>query len=114
MLALGYKYLRICHLNNCATGVATQNQQLREDHFSGTVDMVKHLFTFIAQETREWMARLGASTLDHLAGGTDLLQTDSGITAKQQKLNLKPLLSQAGIATNVPHICQVERNVPLL
>jgi glutamate synthase (NADPH/NADH) large chain len=112
MIALGCKYLRICHLNNCATGVATQNQQLREDHFSGTVDMVKHLFTFIAQETREWMARLGVSTLDQLVGRTDLLQTDSGITAKQQKLNLKPLLSQAGIATNVPHTCQVERNVP--
>ena len=112
MVALGYKYLRICHLNNCATGVATQNQQLREDHFSGTVDMVKHLFTFIAQETHEWMAKLGASNLDHLAGRTDLLQTDSGITAKQQKLNLKPLLSRAGIATNVLHICQVERNVP--
>merc|ERR1711964_323187 len=40
MIALGCKYLRICHLNNCATGIATQNDQLRKDHFIGTVDMV--------------------------------------------------------------------------
>ena len=40
MIAMGCKYLRICHLNNCATGVATQNDQLREDHFVGDVERV--------------------------------------------------------------------------
>jgi Glutamate synthase domain 2 len=46
MVALGCKYLRICHLNNCATGVATQNDKLRKDHFIGTVgngDELLHL-----------------------------------------------------------------------
>src|SRR6056300_1332272 len=43
MVAMGCKYLRICHLNNCATGVATQNELLREQHFRGTVEMIKHL-----------------------------------------------------------------------
>jgi glutamate synthase (NADPH/NADH) large chain len=57
MVALGCKYLRICHLNNCATGVATQNERLRDDHFNGTVDMVVNFFTFVAEETREWLAR---------------------------------------------------------
>ncbi|MDP0953578.1 glutamate synthase-related protein, partial [Klebsiella pneumoniae] len=48
MVALGCKYLRICHLNTCATGVATQNDFLRGEHFRGTVDMVKYYFRFIA------------------------------------------------------------------
>ena len=49
MVAMGCKYLRICHLNNCATGVATQNELLREQHFRGTVEMIKHFFTFVAK-----------------------------------------------------------------
>jgi glutamate synthase (NADPH/NADH) large chain len=59
MIALGCKYLRICHLNNCATGVATQNEKLRKDHYIGTVDMVVNFFTYVAEETREWLAKLG-------------------------------------------------------
>jgi glutamate synthase (NADPH/NADH) large chain len=48
MVALGCKYLRICHLNNCATGVATQNEKLRLNHFIGTRTMVMNYFKFIA------------------------------------------------------------------
>jgi glutamate synthase (NADPH) large chain len=73
MVALGCKYLRICHLNNCATGVATQNAKLREDHFNGTIEMVTNFFTFIATETREWLAKLGVPSLEALIGRTDLL-----------------------------------------
>ncbi len=60
MVALGCKYLRICHLNNCATGVATQDERLRDKHFIGTVEMVTNFFEFIAQETREWHMRASA------------------------------------------------------
>jgi glutamate synthase (NADPH/NADH) large chain len=56
MIAMGCKYLRICHFNNCATGVATQNDQLRKDHFVGDVERVVNFFRFVAEETREWMA----------------------------------------------------------
>jgi glutamate synthase (NADPH) large chain len=59
MVALGCKYLRICHLNNCATGVATQDNVLRMHHFIGLPEMVMHYFQFVARETREWMAALG-------------------------------------------------------
>ena len=59
MVAMGCKYLRICHLNNCATGVATQNAQLRQTHFVGDVERVVNFFTFVARETREWLAKLG-------------------------------------------------------
>ncbi|KKM70092.1 hypothetical protein LCGC14_1444200, partial [marine sediment metagenome] len=64
MVALGCKYLRICHLNNCATGVATQNEHLREEHFKGTVEMAMNFFRFVAEETREWMAKLGVRSLE--------------------------------------------------
>ncbi|HCC80183.1 MAG TPA: hypothetical protein DEQ25_02285, partial [Methylophaga sp.] len=59
MVALGCKYLRICHLNNCATGVATQNEKLRTQHFIGLPQMVMNYFQFVARETREWLAKLG-------------------------------------------------------
>ena len=59
MIAMGCKYLRICHLNNCATGVATQNQVLRKYHFIGKDEMVMNYFKFIAEETRMLLANLG-------------------------------------------------------
>ena len=75
MVALGCKYLRICHLNNCATGIATQNDALREDHFIGLPEMVMNYFTFVAEETRELMASLGVRNLNDLIGRTDLLDS---------------------------------------
>lgn len=73
MVALGCKYLRICHLNNCATGVATQDDKLRRDHYHGLPERVINYFNFIAQETRLLMAELGVSQLVDLIGRTDLL-----------------------------------------
>ena len=112
MVALGCKYLRICHLNNCATGVATQNDRLRQDHFIGTVEMAMNFFRFVAEETREWMAKLGVRTLEELVGRTDLLEVLPGFTAKQKQLDLSPILSSAGIAEDKPHTCKVARNEP--
>ena len=112
MIALGCKYLRICHLNNCATGVATQNEKLRKDHYIGTVDMVVNFFTFVAEETREWLAKLGVRTLEELIGRTDLLEILPGETAKQQHLDLTPLLGSDYIPADKPQFCQVERNPP--
>ena len=112
MVAVGCKYLRICHLNNCATGVATQNQQLRDQHFHGTVEMVKHLFTFIAEETREIMAQLGVRSLEELVGRTDLLSITSGATERQEKLDISSLLNIAGIDAQQPQTCQQTRNAP--
>lgn len=112
MIALGCKYLRICHLNNCATGVATQNDKLRKDHFIGTTAMVINFFTFIATETREWLARLGVRSLGELIGRTDLLEILPGETAKQQNLDLAPLLGSDLIPADKPQFCEVEKNPP--
>ncbi len=92
MVAMGCKYLRICHLNTCAMGVATQNNVLRKKHFIGKVEMVMNYFKFVAEETREWMASLGVSKLEDLIGRTDLLEIINGATDRQAQLDLSPLL----------------------
>ena len=112
MVAVGCKYLRICHLNNCATGVATQDDKLREDHYRGTVEMVKNYFRFVAEETRQWMASVGVRSLEELVGRVDLLEVIEGTTAKHKKLNLQPLLNDADIPAEMPQTCQVEHNDP--
>ncbi|EKT4468026.1 glutamate synthase large subunit [Pseudomonas putida] len=112
MIALGCKYLRICHLNNCATGVATQNDKLRKDHYIGTVDMVVNFFTFVAIETREWLAKLGVRSLGELIGRTDLLEVLPGDTERQQYLDLSPLLGSAHVPADKPQFCEVDKNPP--
>lgn len=112
MIALGCKYLRICHLNNCATGVATQNDKLRKDHYIGTVDMVINFFTFVAEETREWLAKLGVRSLGELIGRTDLLDVLPGDTERQGHLDLTPLLGSSHIPADKPQFCQVDKNPP--
>ncbi|MCC4264858.1 glutamate synthase large subunit [Oceanimonas baumannii] len=106
MVALGCKYLRICHLNNCATGVATQDEKLRKDHFLGLPEMVENYFRFIAEETRELMAQLGVSKLTDLIGRTDLLAALPGLTAKQQKLDLSGILAKPEPKPGLGVFCQ--------
>ena len=112
MIALGCKYLRICHLNNCATGVATQNKHLRDNHYIGTVEMVMNFFTYVATETRELMAQLGVSRLQDLIGRTDLLEILPGATSKQQNLDLEPLLFSKDVPADKPQYCESPRNAP--
>ncbi|MEH6549184.1 MAG: glutamate synthase large subunit [Pseudomonadales bacterium] len=112
MVALGCKYLRICHLNNCATGVATQDARLRDEHFIGTVEMVMHFFRFVAEETREIMASLGVRSMAEFIGRTDLLQAMEGTTDKQRKLDLTPLLHNDQIEESQPRFCNIESNEP--
>jgi len=113
MIALGCKYLRICHLNNCATGVATQHEGLRRAHFVGTAERVMNFFSFLAQDTREHLARLGVARLQDLIGRTDLLEQISGENPRQNKLDLAPLLALDNPAlAGKAQYCQVERNPP--
>jgi glutamate synthase (NADPH) large chain len=105
MVALGCKYLRICHLNNCATGVATQNQVLRLEHFIGLPEMVMNYFRFVAEETREWLAALGVRSIAELIGRTDLLEIDEAETAKAKNLDLRPILESAGMVLPSAQYC---------
>lgn len=97
MVALGCKYLRICHLNNCATGVATQDQQLRQRYFIGLPEMVENYFKFIGEETRQWMSSLGVANLVDLIGRTDLLEIVEGQTDKQRGLALENILNSVSL-----------------
>ncbi|MGN6224331.1 glutamate synthase large subunit [Pseudoxanthomonas sp.] len=74
MIVLGCKYLRICHLNNCATGVATQDERLRAQYFTGLPERVENFFRLLSEEVRQWLSYLGARSLDEIVGRTDLLE----------------------------------------
>jgi glutamate synthase (NADPH) large chain len=112
MVALGCKYLRICHLNNCATGIATQHNVLRSKYFTGLPEMVINYFRFVAQEVREILAALGVKELSQLIGRTEYLEILSGSTPRQRKLDLTPILSSAGLAGDKPQFCSSASNEP--
>ena len=112
MVALGCKYLRICHLNNCATGVATQNNVLRSEYFIGLPEMVINYFRFVAEELRQQMAAMGVRKLDELIGRVDLLEAKPGETARQSRLDLSPIISANGMAKDAPQFCTDLRNHP--
>ncbi|MGH8221404.1 MAG: glutamate synthase large subunit, partial [Woeseiaceae bacterium] len=112
LIALGCKYLRICHLNNCATGVATQNKVLRTQHFIGLPEMVVNFFRFVAEEVRHLLAELGVPRLEDLVGRVDLLEIEPGETRRQSRLDLRPILSDNGLAPDKPQFCTTPRNEP--
>ncbi|MCL1636044.1 glutamate synthase large subunit [Luteimonas sp. SX5] len=93
MIALGCKYLRICHLNNCATGVATQDERLRSDHFTGLPERVENFFRGLAEEVRGYLAQLGARTLSEVVGRVDLLRQIESAYAGHRNLDLSLLLA---------------------
>ncbi len=112
MVALGCKYLRICHLNNCATGVATQDARLRANHFIGLPEMAMHYFQFVARDVRERLAALGIARLTDIIGRTDLLRAIDGQTDKQRRLDLQPILQAASRQPKSAHFCTETNNPP--
>ncbi|MFM2641488.1 glutamate synthase large subunit [Vibrio chagasii] len=111
MVAMGCKFLRICHLNNCATGVATQDETLRREYFKGLPDMVVNYFTGLADEVRQHLADLGVEKLTDLIGRTDLLEAVEGLTAKQSKLDLSSIL-EAPVSPEGHPLYWTEPNAP--
>ncbi|QTX04639.1 glutamate synthase large subunit [Agromyces archimandritae] len=84
--------MRVCHLDTCPVGVATQNPVLRE-RFSGKAEFVVNFFEFIAEEVREHLAALGFRSLDEIIGRNDLLDVDRAIRHwKADGLDLTPVL----------------------
>jgi glutamate synthase (ferredoxin) len=73
LVTMGCVMMRVCNLDTCPVGIATQNPQLRK-RFRGKPEYVVNFMRFIAQELREYMAALGVRTVDELVGRTDLLQ----------------------------------------
>ena len=109
MIALGCKYLRICHLNNCATGVATQDDALRRDHFTGLPERVENFFRLLAEEVRQWLAQLGVRSLGEIVGRTDLLEQFDAGNERGRQPDLAPLLVGAELAR---HSDATKKSVP--
>jgi glutamate synthase (NADPH/NADH) large chain len=112
MVALGCKYLRICHLNNCATGIATQNNVLRSEYFTGLPEMVVNFFRFVAEEVRMRLAELGVRRLEDVIGRVDLIELKPGETRRQQQLDLRPIISKSGLSPGRSPFCTDARNRP--
>ncbi|GAL10626.1 glutamate synthase [NADPH] large chain [Vibrio astriarenae] len=113
MVAMGCKFLRICHLNNCATGVATQDETLRREYFKGLPDMVVNYFTGLAEEVRELLALLGVEKLTDLIGRTDLFEALDGYTAKQTKLDLSDIITKPECPEGI-HCTGLSQTLPLI
>jgi glutamate synthase (NADPH/NADH) large chain len=71
---IGCKMLRICHVNKCSVGIATQNEKLRSEYFNGTVEQLINYFTYLAEDVRRIMAQLGYKTMEEMVGRSDLLK----------------------------------------
>ncbi|WP_304454294.1 glutamate synthase large subunit [Nocardiopsis sp. YSL2] len=94
LVVSGCVMMRVCHLDTCPVGVATQNPTLRE-RFSGKAEYVVNFFEFIAQEVREYLAQLGFRSIDEAIGAVDLLDTTDAVQHwKAQGLDLSPILHE--------------------
>jgi glutamate synthase (NADPH) large chain len=92
LVVSGCVMMRVCHLDTCPVGVATQNPELRK-RFTGRPEFVVNFFEFIAQEVREYLAALGLRTLDEAVGRADLLDTERAVGHwKASGLDLTPVL----------------------
>jgi glutamate synthase (NADPH/NADH) large chain len=103
MMALGCKYLRICHLNTCATGVATQEPRLRAQHFKGLPERVIAYFNWLVEDVRRHLAALGARSLEELIGRADLLIEREDVPRRQRLLDLSRLKASASLPGPASH-----------
>jgi glutamate synthase domain-containing protein 2/glutamate synthase domain-containing protein 1/glutamate synthase domain-containing protein 3 len=94
LVVMGCVMMRVCHLNTCPVGIATQDPELRKT-FTGKPEFVQTFFRFIADEVREYMAELGFRTLDEAIGRADCLDVESAADHwKARGLDLSPVLYQ--------------------
>lgn len=109
MLAMGCKYLRACHLNNCATGIATQNNVLRTKHFTGDVEAVMHFFNFLAEDVRSHLAKLGVKKLTDTIGRLEYLRVAPKRKGRSAKVDFSAVLSSGPADKKEPHFCEAAR-----
>ncbi len=91
LVTMGCVMMRVCNLDTCPAGIATQNPELRK-RFAGKPEYVENFMRFIAQEMREYMAKLGCRTIDELVGRSDLLCVRGDLSERESKLDLSNIL----------------------
>ena len=110
IIVMGCIMMRVCHLNTCPVGVATQDPELREK-FTGDPAHVVNFMLFVAEEVRELMAALGFRTFNEMVGRSDRLQPRRAIDHwKARGIDLSPLLHRPQVAAGVGSYCQVEQD----
>ncbi|MFD8966222.1 glutamate synthase large subunit [Streptomyces sp. NPDC059568] len=110
LVVSGCVMMRVCHLDTCPVGIATQNPVLRE-RFSGKAEYIVNFFEFIAREVREILAELGFRTLEEAVGHAELLDTERAVTHwKAQGLDLKPLFHVPALPGNAVRHRTVEQD----
>ena len=102
LVTMGCVMMRVCNLDTCPAGVATQNPELRK-RFKGKPEYIINFMRFIAQEMREYMAKLGIRTMDELIGRSDLLvQRSFPAGSKESKIDMSNILTNPYVGKNVP------------
>jgi glutamate synthase (ferredoxin) len=110
LVTLGCIMMRVCHLNTCPVGVATQNPELRKN-FTGDPAHTVNFMRFVAQELREIMADLGFRTINEMVGRTDKLESRKAVEHwKASGLDLSPILYQPPVGPEVGRHCQIEQD----
>mgnify|MGYP005833599965 CR=1 FL=1 len=110
LIVLGCVMMRVCNLDTCPVGVATQNPELRKK-FTGQPEHVVNFMHFMAQEMREYMAQLGFRSIDEMIGRTDRLEMSQAINHwKTQGLDLSSLLYQPEVGDDVPRSCKMQQD----
>jgi len=105
LVALGCIMMRVCHLNTCPVGIATQDPELRKK-FSGKPEHLVRLLQFIAEDLRKIMARLGFHTIDDMVGRTDRLRLGPAVDHwKAHGLDLSPILYRQETPSHIQQLC---------
>ena len=108
LVTMGCVMMRVCNLDTCPVGVATQNPELRK-RFKGKPEYVKNFMLFIAEELREYMSKLGIRTVDELVGRSDLLY--AGEEAKKRNVILSKIIDNPYIDMPQNKVKYNEKNV---
>ncbi len=110
LVVMGCIMMRVCHLNTCPVGVATQDPELRK-RFAGDPKFVENFFRFVAQEVREYMAQLGVRTMDEMIGRVDLLDLAPALDHwKAKGLDYSAILRQVDMPDSVARRCVVAQD----
>jgi glutamate synthase (ferredoxin) len=110
LVTLGCLMMRVCHLNTCPVGVATQNPELRKK-FTGGADAVVHFMNYVAEEVREIMAKLGYRSINEMVGNVDKLELRNAIEHwKAKGLDYSKILYRPDVGPEVGTYCQMKQD----
>lgn len=102
LVTLGCAMMRVCNLDTCPFGVATQNPELRK-RFMGKPEYVMNFMRFVAQELREYMSKLGVKTIDELVGRIDLIKRKDGIEGQAAEVDLSNILNTDFVSNKIEY-----------